>query len=63
MRKYGSVAPTITKTNKGVVFGEVYNWGKKSVVVFGGSQYILEDCSRWVNDGKFAELEKASQRT
>ena len=33
------------------------------MVVYGGSQYTLEDCSRWVNDGKFAELERASQRT
>ena len=33
------------------------------MVVCGGSQYTLEVCSRWVNDGKFAELEKASQRT
>ena len=57
------MAPTVTKTNKRVVFGPVCDWGKKSVVVCGGSQYTLEDCSRWVNDGKFAELEKASQRT
>ena len=28
----------------------------------GGSQYMLEDYSSWLNDGKLAELEKASQR-
>ena len=57
------MAPTFTKTNKGVVFGPVCDWGKKSVVVCRDSQYTLEDCSRWVNDGKFTELERASQRT
>ena len=57
------MAPTVTRTNKGVVFGPVCDWGKKTVVVCGGSQYTLKDCSRWVNDGKCAELERASQRT
>ena len=33
------------------------------MVVCGGSHYTLEDCSRWVNDRKFAKLEKASSRT
>ena len=54
------MAPTVTKTNKGVVYGSVCDWVKKSVVVCEGSQYTLEDCSKWIKDSRFAELERAS---
>ena len=53
----------VTKTTDKVMFGPVVDWGKKSILVSGGRQYTLEECSRWATHGKFQDLQAASQRT
>ena len=57
------MALRVTKTTDKVMFGPVVDWGKKSILVSGGRQYTLEECSKWVNHGKFQDLLAASQRT
>ena len=54
---------TVTKSTDKVMFGPVEDWGKKSILVSGGRPYTLEECSKWVNHGKFQDLQAASQRT
>ena len=54
---------TVTKRTDKVMFGPVEDWGKKSILVSGGRQYTLEESSKWVNHGKFQDLQAASQRT
>ena len=54
---------TVTKRTDKVMVGPVEHWGKKSILVNGGRQYTLEECSKWVNHGKFQDLQAASQRT
>ena len=44
---------------KGLVMGPVQDWGKKSVVICGGTQYTLEDVSAWESLGKFKEVKRA----
>ena len=39
--------------------GPVQDWGKKSVVICGGTQYMLEDISAWESLGKFKEVKRA----
>ena len=53
---------TVTKRTDKVMFGPVVDWGKKSILVSGGRQYTLKECSKCVNHGKFQDLEEASQR-
>ena len=57
------MALRVTKTTDKVMFGPVVDWGKKSILVSGGRQYTLEECSKWVNHGKFQDLQAASLRT
>ena len=59
----GNMVLTVTKRTDKVMFGPVEDWGKKSILVSGGRQYTLEECSKWVNHGKFQDLQAASQRT
>ena len=54
---------TVTKRTNKVMFGPVEDRGKKSILVSGGRQYTLEEWSKWVNHGKFQDLQAASQRT
>ena len=54
---------TVTKRTDKVMFGPVEDWGKKSILVSRGRQYTLEECCKWVNHGKFQDLQAASQRT
>ena len=54
---------TVTQRTDKVMFGAVVGWGKKSILVSGRRQYTLEECSKWVNHGKFQDLEAVSQRT
>ena len=54
---------TVTKRTDKVMFGPVEEWGKKSILVCGGRQYTLEECSKLVNHGKLQDLQAASQRT
>ena len=44
---------------KGMVMGPVRDWGRKTVIVSGGTQYTLDGCTDWKNMGKFAKLEPA----
>ena len=54
---------TVTKRTNKVMFRPVEDWGKKSILVSGGRQYMLEECSKWVNHDKFQDLQAASWRT
>ena len=47
---------------KGMVMAPVRDWGKKTIIVSGGTQYTLDGCTDWKNMGKFAELEPALGR-
>ena len=58
-----TIALRVTRPTDKVMFSPVVDWGKKSILVSGGRQYILEECSKWVNHGKFQDLQAASQRT
>ena len=42
--------------------GPVRDWGKKTIIVSGGTQYTLDGCIDWKNMEKFAELELALGR-
>ena len=44
---------------KGMVMGPVRDWGKKTIIVSGGTQYTLDRCTNWKSMGKFSELEPA----
>ena len=57
------MALRVTRTSDKVMFGPVVDWGKKSILVSRGRQYTLGECSKWVNHGKFQDLQAASQRT
>ena len=57
------MALRVTKTTDKVMFGPVEDWGKNSILVSGGRQYTVEEYSKWVNHGKFQDLQAASQRT
>ena len=50
VREYGT---------KGMVIGPVRDWGKKTIIVSGGTQYTLDGCTDWKSMGKFSELEPA----
>ena len=54
---------TVTKRADKVMFRPVEDSGKKSILVSGERQYTLKECSKWVNHGKFQDLQAASQRT
>ena len=43
---------------KGLIMGPVKDWGKKSVVISGGSQFTLEDVTKkgWEKLGKMKEV-------
>ena len=56
------MARTVTRKVTNVLFGPVIDWGKQSIVVRAGRQYTLEECSKWVNEGRFEDCLKASQR-
>ena len=47
---------------KGLVMGPVRDWGKKSVVISGGTQYTLEDVSGWEAQGKFKLVRAALKK-
>ena len=56
------MARTLTKKTSNIMFGLATDWGKQSVVISNGRQYILEECSNWTTDRRFEEILKASQR-
>ena len=47
---------------KGLVMGPVRDWGKKSIVISGGTQYTLEDVSKWEEMGKFKVVRAALKK-
>ena len=56
------MARTVTWKVTNVLFGPVTDWGKQSTVVRAGRQYTLEECSKWVNEGRFEDYLRASRR-
>ena len=46
---------------KGLIMGPLSNWGKKSIVISGGTQYTLEDLMEvgWEKMGKMREVKSA----
>ena len=56
------MARTVTRKVTIVLFGQVIDWGKQSIVVGVGRQYTLEECSKWANEGRFEDCLRASQR-
>ena len=56
------MARTVTRKVTNVLFGPVIDWRKQSIVVRAGRQYTLEECSKWVNEGRFEDCLRASQR-
>ena len=46
---------------KGLIMGPLSNWGKKSIVISGGTQYTLEDLTEagWEKMGKMREVKSA----
>ena len=52
---------TVTKRTDKVIFRPMMDWGKKSILVSGGRQYILEECIKRENHGKFQDLQAASK--
>ena len=55
------MARSVTRKVTNVLFGPVIDWGQ-SIVVRAGRQYTLEECSKWVNEGRFEDCLRASQR-
>ena len=56
------MARTVPRKLTNVLFGPLIEWGKQSIVVRAGRQYILEECSKWVNEGRFEDYLRASRR-
>ena len=55
------MALRVTRTTDKVMFGPVVDWGKKSILVSGGRQYTLEECSRWARSEEHtSELQSVS---
>ena len=44
---------------KGMVMRPVRDWGKRTIIVSGGTQYTLDGYTDWKSMGKFSELEPA----
>ena len=53
---------TVTRKVTNVLFGPATDWEKQSTVVRAGRQYTLEECSKWVNEGRFEDCLRGPQR-
>src|SRR5258705_13388160 len=42
---------------RGLVMGPIRNWGKKAIIVSGGTQFTLEGVTGWKSKERFSELE------
>ena len=59
MRNYKGKGKAREHRMKGMVIGPVRDWGRRTVIISGGTQYTFDRCTDWKSMGKFAELEPA----